>query len=116
MVEREVLKVLPENMKTMDLDQKEIYKFLGVEQADRIKTREVYNKLKEEVNTRLQMLTKTKLSDKNLTKAINTKVFPVAAYAKNVCPFTKTESSELDLVVERELKKYNMSERQSSDE
>ena len=115
-VKGEGLQVLQERMKTMDPDQKEIYKFLGVEQADGIKTKEVYNRVKEEINRRLQMLTKTELNGKNLIKAINTKVIPVAAYTMNVCKFTKAELNELDLVVNRELRNCNMLGRQSSDE
>ena len=99
----------------MDPCQKEIYKFLGVEQADGIKTKDVYNRVKGEVNRRLQMLTKTELNDKNLIKVINTKVIPVAVYPMNVCNFTKAELSELDLVVKRELRKCNIMRRQSSD-
>ena len=34
----------------MDLDENEIYKFLGVEQADGIKTRNVFERVKNEVN------------------------------------------------------------------
>ena len=103
-------------MKTMDPDQKEIYKFLGVAQADGIKTKEVYNRVKEEINRRLQMLTKTELNDKSLIEAINTKVIPVAAYPMNVCKFTKAELNKLDLVVKREIRKCNMLGRQSRDE
>ena len=62
------------------------------------------------------MLTKTELNDKNLIKAINTKLIPVTAYPMNVCKFTKAELNELDLVVKRELRKCNMLGRQSSDE
>ena len=61
------------------------------------------------------MLTKTELNDKNLIKAINVKVIPVAAYPMNVCKFIKAELSELDLVVKRELRKWKMLGRQSSD-
>ena len=61
MVKGEGLQVLQERMKTMDPGQKEIYNFLGVEQADGIKTKEVYNRVKKEINRRLQMLTKTAL-------------------------------------------------------
>ena len=50
MVKGEGLQVLQEKMKTMDPDQKEIYNFLGVEQADGIKIKEVYNRVKEEIN------------------------------------------------------------------
>ena len=108
MVKGEGLQVLQERMKTMDPDQKEIYKFLRVEQADGINTKVVYNRV------RLQMLTKTELNDKNLIKAIITKVVPVAAYPMNVCKFTKAEFNELDLVVKRELRRCNMLGRQSS--
>ena len=62
------------------------------------------------------MLTKTKLNDKNLIKAINTKEIPVAAYPMNVCKFTKAELNVLDLVVKRELRMCNMLGRQSSGE
>ena len=61
------------------------------------------------------MLTKTELNDKNLIKAINVKVIPVAAYPMNVCIFIKAELSELDLVVKRELRKWKILGRQSSD-
>ena len=42
----------------MDPDQNEIYKFLGVEQADGIKAKEVYARVKEEVTRRLEILTR----------------------------------------------------------
>ena len=116
MVKGEGLQVLQERIKTMDPDQKEIYKFLGVEQADGIKTKEVYNRVKKEINRKLEMLAKTGLNDKNLIKAINTKVIPVAAYPMNACKFTKAELNELDLIVKRELRKCNMLGRQSSGE
>ena len=53
------------------------------------------------------MFTKTELNEKNLIKAINIKVIPVAAYPVNVCKFTKGELNELVLVVKREIKKCN---------
>ena len=62
------------------------------------------------------MFTKTELNEKNLIKAINIKVIPVAAYPVNVCKFTKAELNELVLVVKREIKKCNRLGRQSSDE
>ena len=116
MVKGEGLQVLHERMKTMDPDKKEIYKFLGVEQADGLKTKEVFKRVKEEVTKRTQILTKTELNDNNLIKAINAKVIPVAAYPMNVCKFTKQEIAELDQVIKRELRSNNQLGRQSSDE
>lgn len=40
---------------TLDPDQQESYKFLGVEQADGIKTREAYESAKEEVKSRINI-------------------------------------------------------------
>ena len=107
--------MLQNRMKTMKSDQKEIYKFTRVEQADCIKNKEVYNRVKEEVKRKLQVLTKTESNDKNLTKAINTKLVPVVAYPMNVCKFTKAKLNELDLVTKREVRKCDMLGRQSND-
>ena len=107
MVKGEELQVLQERIKTIDLDQKEIYKFLAVELADGIKTKEVYKRIKEKVEKRV--------NDKNLIRVINTKVIPVAACPMNVCTFTQLELVELDEIIKRELKKKSMLGRQSSD-
>ena len=42
MVRGEGLQVLEEHMESMDPDENEIYNFLGIEQADGIKTKRVY--------------------------------------------------------------------------
>ena len=49
-------------MKTVDPDQNEIHKFLGAEQADGIKTKEVYNRVKEEVSRRMKIITVREIS------------------------------------------------------
>ena len=47
---------------------------MGIEQADGIKTKKVFERVKGEVNKRVKMLTNTELNDVNLVRAINTKV------------------------------------------
>ena len=116
MVRGEGLPVLEERMKTMDPDENEIYKFLSIEQVDGIKTKNVSERVKNEVKKRTKMLVETKLNDANLIRAINKKVIPVAAYPMNVCQFNKGELMELDQVVKKELRSRNMSGRQGSDE
>ena len=76
----EGLQVLNERMKTLDPDENKIYM--------RIKKKEVYNRVKEEIIRIINIITRTELNDKNLVKAINTKVIPVAAYRMNVYKFT----------------------------
>ena len=50
MVKGEGLEVLHQRMKTIDPDKNVTYKFLGVEQADGIKTKEVFESIKTEVS------------------------------------------------------------------
>ena len=91
MVRGERLEILKERMKTIDPDENEIYKFLGIEQADGIKTKKAFKPVKGEVDKRIKMLTNTELNDVNLVCAINTKVIPGATYPMNVCKFTNEE-------------------------
>ena len=116
MVKGKGLKVRNERMKTMDPDENEIYNFLGVEHADGIKMKEVYYREKEKISRRINIITRTELNDKNLVKAINTKVIPVAAYSMNVCKFTQFELMELDQVIKGDLRKSNILGRQASNE
>ena len=98
MMKGEGLQVLQERMKILDPDQEEMYKFLGVEQVDGIKTKQVYERVKEEMTKRLKLLMKSELNDENLIQTINSKVIPVAAYPMNVCKMTKGELHELDQI------------------
>ena len=110
------LQVLEERIKTMDPDENEVYKFLGIEQADGIRTKAVYERVKEELAKRMKMIVKTELNDENLIKAINIKVIPVAAYVMNICKFNVSELKELNQIIKRKLRGRSMLERQASDE
>ena len=103
-------------MKTMVPNKNEIYKFLGIEQVDGIKTKNIFERVKGEVNKRVQMLTNTELNDENLVRAINMKVIPVADCPMKVCKFTGGELKELDKVIKCELRSKNVLGKQSSDE
>ena len=72
-------------MRALDPDENDTYKFLGVEQAEGIKAKEVLVRVKAEMQNRLRTLLNAELYDKNLIRAINNKVMPVAAYVMNVC-------------------------------
>ena len=115
-VKGEGLQVLQERMKILNPDQEEMYIFLGVEQADGIRTKQVHERVKDEMTKRPKLLMKSELNDENLIQAINSKVIPVAAHPMNVCKMTKGELNELDQIVKRELRKSNMLGNQASDE
>ena len=70
--------------------------------------KDVYNRVKEEISRRLNIMIRTELKDKNPVKAINMKVIPVAAFPMNACKFTQSELTELDQVIRRDFRKYNM--------
>ena len=74
MVKGEGLNVLEERMRALDPDENETYKFLGVEQAEGIKVKEVLIRVKAEMQNRLRTLLNAELYDKNLIRAINNKV------------------------------------------
>ena len=65
---------------------------------------------------RLESLVELELYDKNLMRAINCRVIPVAAYAMNVCQFTQKELYDLDMLVKDILRKRGMLGQQESDE
>ena len=104
MIKGERLPVLQERMKTIDPDDNETYKFLGVEQSDRIKKKDAMERVKIELIIKLELLTKTRLIDESLMTAINSKVIPVVAYTMNIFRFRKAELSELDQIIKRELR------------
>ena len=112
MVKGECLKVLNERMKTTDLEENEIYKFLNVEQADGIKMKEVYSRMKEEISGTMNIITRTELNGKNMVKAINMNVIPTSPM--NVSKFTQSELTELDQVIKRDLIKNNLLGQQGS--
>ena len=65
---------------------------------------------------RMNRLLDSSLSEKNLVRAINTFVIPVAAYVMNVCKVSETDLNELDMVIKRILREKQVHGRQSSDE
>ena len=81
------LQELEKRMKTMDPDENEIFRLLGIEQADSIQMKTVFQRVKEEVSKRIKMIANTELNDANLIKAINMKVILVAAYEMNIYRF-----------------------------
>ena len=115
MIKVEGLAVLEEKMDALDRKKSEIYKFLGCEQVDKIDVKRVMERIKKEIR-RLDHLTRLNLDDKNLMKAINSRVIPVAGYVMNVCNLGKGDLDELDMTVRSVLGREGFHGRQSNDE
>ena len=116
MVQGEGLHILQERMKALDPKENEVYKFLGCEQAEEIDRKKVMEKVLREVEQRTNKLVAEGLYDKNMVKAINCRVIPVASYEMNVCNLTGKDLENLDRGIEKILRENYMHGRQSSDE
>ena len=116
MIKGEGFSALEEKIDALDPNKNEIYKFLGCEQADKIDVKRVMERVKKEIRRRLDHLTELNLNDKNLMKAINCRVIPVAGYVMNVCNLGKGELDELDMIVKSVLRREEFHGRQSSNE
>ena len=57
-----------------------------------------------EMTEKMRSLTQLELYDKNLVRAVNCRVIPVAGYAMNVCRMNKEDLVEMDMIVKRELR------------
>ena len=116
MVEGSGLKVLEERMKTLNPEKNEYYKFLGCEQAAGIDRMTVVDRIKKAMKDRIDKLWKYQLYDKNLMKAINTMVIPIATYPMNVMKISRGDLVEMESIIKRELRSRNMHGRLGSDE
>ena len=77
---------LPNQDKIRNLEEKEIYKYLGILEADTIKQKENKEKFKKEYFRRTRKLLETKLSRRDLIKGINTWTVLLVRYSG---PFLK---------------------------
>ena len=102
-----------ERMKSPDYD---IYKFLGIEQTDGIKTKVAYKWVRDEITNIVKILIKVegrrrlKVEDKD----INMKVVPIATYAMNICQFTLAGLRKLDQIIKKELRENGMLGKQAN--
>ena len=95
------LVVLEENMDVLT----QIYKFLGCEQADKIDVKRVTERVKKEIKKKLEHLTGLNVNEKNMMKAINCRVIPVAGYVMSVCNLGKGDLDELDMTMKSVLRR-----------
>ena len=99
MAKGEGLTILEERAEGLDPKKDDFYKFLGIEQGKQINKQKVLQRIKKEMGERLKSLVELELYDKNLMRAINCRVIPVAAYYMNVCQFTQNKLYDLDMLV-----------------
>ena len=82
-----------------------IYKFLRCEESERLDTKKVMERQKIQMEQRTRKPIGERLHDKNLVKAINCRVIPVAGYMMNIYNFTGKELHQLDKRIKK-VKQY----------
>ena len=87
---------LPNHDKIITLGENEIYKYLGILEADTIKQVEMKDKIRKEYLRRTRKLLKTKLSSRNLIKGINTWAVPLVRYSGPFLKWTRDELKQMD--------------------
>ena len=82
---------LPDDTVMKALRDGEVYKYLGILQADNLQKKEMKIKVFKEYKRRVRKIVKTKLNGRNIVKGINIWAIPVLRYSAPFLSWTKTE-------------------------
>ena len=88
--------VLDIDTKIKKLDQKETYKYLGIEEGDGIQHGKMKEKIRKECYRRIRAVLQSELNAKNKLEAINTLAISVVSYRFNVVNWNLEEIKRLD--------------------
>ena len=91
-----------------ELDNTEIYKYLGVDENSGICLKQMKTKVKNEYFHRIKKILKTKLNGKNIITAINSFAMPALSYGFAILDWSITELDEIDRNTRKLLKKFHI--------
>ena len=69
--------VINDDTEVQELDQEEVYKYLGVDENDGIQHSKMKEKIRKEYNRRVRLILRTDLNGRNKVEAINSLGVPV---------------------------------------
>ena len=84
-----------------DLEQEELYKYLGVNESDGIKHSQMKEKIRKECYRRVRAILKTELNSANRIEAINTLAIPVVTYSFNIINWTLSDIKKIDVKIRK---------------
>ncbi|CAH1098853.1 unnamed protein product [Psylliodes chrysocephalus] len=87
------------------MDKDDTYKYLGLQQTERVKHKEIRHRVTEQYLKRIGDILRTSLNGKNVFKAINTFAIPVLTYTFGVVKWTKTEIRDIERATRKLLTK-----------
>ena len=85
-----------------ELDEKG-YKYLGILQSDTVIEKQIKGKVKGKYFRRLKLLLKSKLSSRNLIKAINSWAVAIVRYSAGVIGWTAKELKRIDITTRKRM-------------
>ena len=91
---------LDDNQVIQDLDQAETYKYLGMEDAERVQHYKMKVNIRKEYKRRIKLVLKSELNARNMIAAINTLAVPVILYSYEVIDWKLDEIQELDRITD----------------
>ena len=97
---------LPDGKEMRSLNECDGYKYLGVTEADKIKNKEMKEKVCKEYKRRIRKILETKLSGENVIKGINTLAISLLRYSAAFLDWTKEELKQLDRRTRKLLKMH----------
>lgn len=92
----------------LGMEDGETYKYLGFLQSRRLEHQQIKDRITKQFVARVTKLVRTKLSGKNLVKALNTYAIPVLTYSFGVIKWTREELRKLRTSMAKILNKYCM--------
>ena len=81
---------------TRELDQEGVYKYLGINEGDRIQHAAMKEKVSKEYYRRVRIVLKSELNAANRFEAINTLAVPVVTYSFNIINWKMIKIKRLD--------------------
>ena len=87
---------MPDNEEIKEIDKDQGYKCLGVPEADKIKDKEMKEKIQKEYFRRVRRILKSKLNSGNTILAINSRAVSLIRYGAGIIAWTKSELQKID--------------------
>ena len=84
-----------------DLEQEELYKYLGVNENDGIQHSQMKEKIRKECYRRVRAILKTEFNSASRIEAINTLAIPVVAYSFNIINRTISDIKKIDVKIRK---------------
>ena len=94
---------LNDNQVIQDLDQAEIYKYLGIEEGEGVQHHKMKVRIRKEYKRKIKLVLKSELNARNKITAINILAVPVILYSYGVIDWKLDEIQDLDRMTRKQL-------------